>query len=113
MSVKPDLTSSDFKFISKKDEWFIEGSEVTCEGDFTDWNYDKLIEDGWGMFRGLTNEIYKGYDGPLPRLDGDTSSFSEFEIYWKETRIDGMTFDQLKELILSEERDQKINSLMD
>ena len=51
--MKIDFTSKDFKFISNHGEYYIEG-EVSCTGDYTDWNDLKNIEDGWGMFEGLT-----------------------------------------------------------
>lgn len=79
--IKIDFTDKNFKFISKLNQYF-EG-EVLCEDDFTEWKPGKKIEEGWGMFRGMTMEGYSGYTGELPRLDGDTATFEEFTIFYK------------------------------
>ena len=109
--MKIDFTSSDFLFISKPDQYYIEGHPVQCDLDGTEWKEDKLIEDGWGFFNGLTMVSYRGYNGELPRMDGDTSSFNEFNITYKGTLINEMTFGELKKLVLAYSRDIKIDSL--
>lgn len=108
--IKIDFSDKDFKFISKPDEYFIEG-EVLCEGDFTEWKPGKKIEEGWGMFRGMTMEGSIGYIGELPRLDGDTSTFEEFTILYKGIDVSQMTYSDLSALITSEKREYKINDL--
>jgi hypothetical protein len=108
-----DFKSKDFKFVSKLDEYFVEGTSVECEDDFTEWKDDKIISTGWGLFRGLTNVTYQGYNGELPRIDGDTSSFEEFNIYWKDQRVDHLTYGQLKSVVQSETRDVTLTGLID
>ena len=51
-----DFRSDDFRFISKEDEdpYWVSGTSVICEGDYTEWKPNKFIHDGWGFFRGLT-----------------------------------------------------------
>ena len=71
------------KFISKPNEWFVEGSEAKCS-DFCSYSCYKSGEkfnDGWSLFQGYTNESFKGYTGELPRLDEETCPFDEFYIY--------------------------------
>jgi hypothetical protein len=104
-----DFTSKDFKFVSKPDEYFVEGTQVDCEDDFSQWKEGDNLDKGYGLFRGLTTVPYKGYTGELPRMDGDTSSFAEFDIYWKDHKVDHMTYGELKSFITSETLDEKIN----
>jgi hypothetical protein len=108
---KIDFTSSDFLFVSKPDQYYIEGHPVQCDSDCTEWKEDKLIEDGWGFFNGLTMVSYRGYDGELPRMDGDTSAYEEFNITYKGILINEMTYRELQNLILADSRDMKIDSL--
>jgi hypothetical protein len=54
---------------------------------------------------------YKGYDGELPRMDGDTSAYDEFNITYKGILINEMTYGELQNLILADSRDMKIDSL--
>jgi len=108
--MKIDFTSNDFRFISNQDEYYI--GETKCTGDGTDWNTTKKIEDGWGMFEGLTMVPYKGYDGDLPRMDEDTSSFSEFSIYYKGELINDLIYSDLQSKILSDNREDKINRVL-
>jgi hypothetical protein len=104
----------DFKFIAKPDEYYLELTEVVIEGDYTEWQPNAFIYDGWGFFRGLTMVSYRGYDGELPRMDGDTASFSEFYIYYKDEILSEETkYVDLLNLIKSEERDSKINQIID
>ena len=107
--MKIDFTSKDFKFVSKPDEYFVSGTQVECEDDYSSWRDGDNLDIGFGMFSGLTMVPYKGYTGELPRMDGDTSSFGEFEIYWKDKRVDHMTYGELKSFIKSETLDEKIN----
>ena len=65
-----------------------------------------------GLFNGLTMVSYKGYDGELPREDGDTSDFSEFDIYYKEILINDMSYDELDLLIKSEKREERIDGIL-
>ncbi len=111
--MKIDFTSKDFKFVSKPDQYFVEGTSVECEDDFTEWKDDKIISTGWGLFRGLTNVTYQEFNGELPRIDGDTSSFEEFNIYWKDQRVDHLTYVQLKSVVQSETRDVILTGLID
>ena len=72
------------KFISKKDQWFIEGSEcvIIKESIWCDnFNVDTKFKDFVGNFGGLTMETYKGYLSPLPREDGEICPCDEFLIY--------------------------------
>ena len=108
--IKIDFSDKDFKFISKPNQYFIEG-EVLCEDDFTDWKPGKKIEEGCGMFRGMTMEGYSKYTGELPRLDGDTATFEEFTIFYKGIDVSHMTYSDLSALITSEKREYKINDL--
>jgi hypothetical protein len=104
----------DFKFIAKPDEYYLELTEVVIEGDYTEWQPNAFIYDGWGFFRGLTMVSYRGYDGELPRMDGDTASFSEFYIYYKDEILSEETkYVDLLNLIKSEERDSKIDEIID
>jgi len=117
-----DFTSHDFRFISRDesgDEYWVPGTEVTCSSDCSKWTENKIddltkckISDGWGFFKGLTNVSYRGYRGKLPRLDEDSSSFGEFDIYYKEDKIDHLTIEELINLIKSESRNIKINSII-
>ena len=105
-----DFLTDDFKFISNPDEYYI--GETKCTGDYTDWKPTTKIEDGWGMFEGLTMVSYKGYDGDLPRMDEDTSSFSEFSIYYKGELINDLEYSDLESKIQSDNREDRINSLI-
>jgi hypothetical protein len=71
------------KFISKPDEWFVEGTECTIEDNviYPEYKQDDKFNEVCGLFSGLTYEIYEGYTGELPREDGETCPFSEFFIY--------------------------------
>jgi len=110
---KIDFTNSNFIFISKPNQYYIEGHPVQIDSDCTDWKEYYLIKSGWGFFSGLTMVSYKGYDGELPRMDGDTSAFEEFDITYKGILVSEMTYGELEKLILADNRDEKINSLKD
>jgi hypothetical protein len=67
------------------------------------------IEKGWGFFRGLTYETYKGYNGELPREDEESCSFEEFDIYYNEVLINEFTtYGELKAII----REYKIDNII-
>ena len=48
--MKVDFANGDFEFISKPGEWFIEGSKVECEGDYSSWKDFMKVCDGWVCF---------------------------------------------------------------
>ena len=106
---KIDFSNEDFMFMPKPDEYYIEGHPVKCDGDHTDWKSNKQIDDGWGFFIGLTMVSYKGYNGELPRMDGDTASFDEFNIYYKGTLVNEMTYEGLYNMIT---RDSQLNKIL-
>jgi hypothetical protein len=110
-----DFASEDFRFISKEDEdpYWVVGTVVNCEGDYSEWKPTEIIEDfGWGFFNGLTMVSYKGYDGELPREDGDTSSFSEFDIYYGDVLVNEMSYGELELFIKAYDRDCKIDEIL-
>lgn len=96
------------RFISKADEWYIEGSEATLDmyenGDLPiyphyDGNVDKFNSVS-GIFNGWTNETYQGYEGELPRYDGEGCPFDEFLIYDEfDNEISNLTLCEYKLLI--------------
>ena len=103
----------DFKFIAKPDEYYVGGTEVTIEADYTEWNQSLLVSSGWGFFRGLTMVSYRGYDGELPRMDGDTASFAEFDIYYKDELLsEEITYGDLLNMIKSESRNEIIEEII-
>jgi hypothetical protein len=107
--MKIDFTSKNFKFVSNNGEYYI--GDTKCVGDYTEWNSTKKVEDGWGMFEGLTMVTFKGYDGPLPRMDEDTCSFSEFSIYYKEVMINEYKYSDLESMIIMNNREDKIDKI--
>lgn len=98
--------TKDFVFIAKK-EWFI--GETKLIGDYTEWTEKTILKDGWGMFQGITNETYMGYNGELPRDDEETASFEEFDIYYKGKLLDE---NQTCLQIISIIRDNKIENIL-
>jgi len=107
--MKINFSSEDFLFISKPEQYYIQGHPVQCDVDCSDWSSNKLIESGWGLFTGLTMVSYDGYNGELPRMDGDTASFDEFKIYYKGILINEMTFGSLYNMI---NRDNQLNKIL-
>lgn len=90
------------KFISKKDEWFIEGTEAKCDaaGNFCDYNKGDKFNKGFSLFEGITNETFKGYTGELPREDGEVCPLDEFLIYDEfDNEISDLTLDEYKSLL--------------
>lgn len=104
-----DFTSEDFTFISKEDQYYTEGTIVILESDCSTWKPQHILKDGWGFFRGYTTEYDKGMN--LPQLDGDSSNFEEFDIYYKDQIVSDLTYDDLEALIISKSRQDKIESL--
>jgi hypothetical protein len=107
--MKIDFSIEDFIFISKPDQYYIEGHPVQCESDCSEWKNIKLIDDGWGFFNGLTMVSYKGYNGELPRMDGDSASFNEFDIYYKGILVNEMTYEGLYNMI---NRDTQLDKIL-
>lgn len=90
------------KFISKPDEWFVEGTECIIEDDIIYPEYKKgdKFNSVCGLFNGLTIETFHGYDGKLPREDGEICSFDEFFIYDKfGNEISELTLEEYIDLI--------------
>ena len=65
-----------------------------------------------GMFRGMTMETYEGYTGELPRLDGETSLFAEFNIFSKGKEVSEMSYGELRSLVAQENIDEKLNKIL-
>jgi hypothetical protein len=110
-----DFTSEDFRFVSRDEEdpYWVVGTVVNCEGDYSEWKPTEIIEDfGWGFFNGLTMVSYAGYNGELPREDGDTSSFSEFDIYYGDVLVNEMSYSELELLVKSNNRENKLNTIL-
>ena len=103
------LNAKEFIFLPKPDQYYLEGHPVEFETDCTDLKEERLIKDGWGFFNGLTMVSYKGYEGELPRMDGDSASFDEFDIYYGETLINDMTYGNLMSMI---NRERKLETLV-
>lgn len=92
------------KFISKPDEWFVEGTEAKCSetGSYSNYKDGDKFNDGWSLFEGYTNETYIGFVGELPRLDGETCTFDEFYIYDEfGNEISELTLEQYEVLLNS------------
>ena len=109
-----DFTSEEFRFVSKEDEYpyWVVDTIVNCDSDYSEWKPTEKIEDGWGFFSGLTMVSYKGYNGVLPREDGDTSSFSEFYVYYGDVLVNEMSYDELESLVKSNNRENKLNTIL-
>jgi len=71
------------KFISKPDEWFVEGTQCVIEDNviYPEYEQGDKFNNVCGLFNGLTMQSYQGYTGTLPREDGETCEFDEFFIY--------------------------------
>jgi len=104
-----DFTSEHFTFISKEDEYYSSGTAVIIESDCSSWKPQHKIKDGWGFFRGYTTEYDK--DMTLPQLDGDTSSFEEFDIWYKDHLVSDLTYEELENLVVSTVREDKIKNV--
>ena len=88
---------SKIKFISRPDEWFVEGTICECQFDYGEPKEIDIIENNCGMFRGMTNETFKGYVGELPRHDEEGCPFDEFDIYLGDEKINELTYKELRE----------------
>lgn len=93
---------SKFKFISREDCWYVEGTKCDCEFSFGQPKSDSIVEDNCGLFDGYTNETYEGYKGELPRHDGETCDFSEFDIYYDDKIVNNITYKELMNIIENE-----------
>lgn len=70
--IRIDICLHNYKFISKEDEWYIEGTEA-----YPDTDYDE----DWSLFQGLTyKENFNEMEGTGPCWDGETCQFNEFII---------------------------------
>lgn len=90
------------KFISKEGEWFVEGTEAELEDKciYAEYKPGDKFNNGFSLFNGYTHEVYKGYDGPLPRPDGEICAFSEFFIFDEfGNEISEFTLDEYKEFL--------------
>ena len=92
-----EIDWSKIKFISRPDEWFIEGAVCECEFDYGEPEETDIIEDNCGLFHGMTNETFTTYTGELPRYDGETCPFNEFDIYLGDEKINNWTYKVLLE----------------
>ena len=84
-----------FKFIARKDTWYVEGSEAECLFDYGNPRLNDVVEKNVGLFQGMTEESYTDYKGELPRLDEEGCLFDEFDIYYKNELINNITYDEL------------------
>ncbi len=101
------------KFISKPEEWFVEGTECVIVIDdrviFPEYKAGDKFNEVFGLFNGITMETYKGYSGELPRLDGETCQFDEFYIYDEfGNEISELTLEEYEAVV----RDSKLNKLI-
>jgi hypothetical protein len=95
-------------FISKPEEWFIEGYQVELNAIYYEFKSGFKFNYGSGLFVGLTDEGFKEYTGDLPRLDGESCALDEFEIYDKwGNEISELTLSEYKSLL----RDLKIEEI--
>jgi hypothetical protein len=93
------------KFRSRKDEWYVENTWAELESVifYNEYKDDDVIEDGHGLFNGWTMKTYIGNTGLLPRWDGETCPFDEFDIFYTKddvhTQVNKLTIKELKDLI--------------
>jgi len=92
-----EIDWSKIKFISRQDEWFVEGSECKYECDYGQPKETDKVENNCGIFHGMTNETFNGYTGELPREDEEGCPFEEFDIYLGDEKINDWTYKELKE----------------
>jgi len=95
------------KFISKPDEWFVEGTECTILDNviYPEYKQGDKFNEVCGLFGGLTMETYQGYTGELPREDGETCPFDEFFIYDEfGNNITELTLEEYEVLINSKQK---------
>jgi hypothetical protein len=88
------------KFVSKKDEWFVEGCVCKNEyagGSYSEYKFGDKFNSGWSLFRGLT---MNGVIGNLPADDGETCPFDEFYMYDEyNNEISELTLDEYLKLL--------------
>ena len=90
---------SKIKFIARPDTWYVAGTIATCEFDYGEPRISDRVEDNCGMFHGYTNEIYKGFEGELPRPDEEGCTFEEFDIFYGETLVNDISYSSLLGLL--------------
>lgn len=76
-------------FISKPQEWFVEGTNCTIVDNviYPEYKDGDKFNAVCGLFEGVTMQKYPEYVGELPREDSETCPFDEFYIYdefWNE-----------------------------
>lgn len=88
------------RFISKKDEWFIEGCECKTQytsGSYSEYKFGDKFNSGWSLFRGLT---VNGVSDGVPADDGETCPFDEFYMYdANDNEIGELTLDEYLKLL--------------
>ncbi len=117
--MKIDEILKSLKFKSRKDEWYVEGTWAELESNCHDFSSDKgcRIEDGWGLFNGWTNETFKDFKGLLPRWDGETCPYDEFDIFYEfeygeYIQVNKMTIDELRLIITKRKRDRIFDEII-
>jgi len=90
---------SKLKFISREDQWYVEGTEANCKFDYGEPRLNDIVENNVGIFQGMTMEKYTGFDGELPRPDEEGCPFEEFDIYLGEEVVNLLTYRELIKLI--------------
>jgi hypothetical protein len=99
------------RFRSRKNEWYVENTWAELESVLSDGYEDTdIIEDGSGLFKGWTMETYIGNTKLLPRWDGETCLFNEFDIFYEDgnrvyTQVNKFTIKQLTELVAQKKGD--------
>lgn len=99
------------KFISRKDEWYVEGTEAKCQFDYGEPKLSDTVENNCGLFEGLTNEIFPGFTGELPRHDEECCDFAEFDIYLGDVLINDITYENFYALLKQIDRKKKLKEL--
>ena len=56
-------------FVTKKDMWFVHGSEAELDFLENDYVEGEKFKNGCAVFDGNTEELLRGYVGDLPRED--------------------------------------------
>lgn len=91
---------SRIKFVAREDIWYVSGSLCECECEVGNpQKSDDIVEMNCGLFGGYTNEIYNGFVGELPRPDGETCLFEEFDMYYNDIPVNDITCGELYELM--------------
>lgn len=106
-----DIDLNKLKFVSREDEWFVNGTEAVCTCQYGDPSFESVVEDNVGIFQGYTNESYPGHIGKLPRADEEGCSFDEFDIYLNEELVNYITYNELIAKLIKLERAEKINKI--